>query len=177
MIVTNNTGCWWQGGRRLSVYFMSLLLLYWQATDLSWPAFENAGWYGLTSMFDMRMKIKYWPPTSVFLWFACSQMLSHAAYQGTHWHFLHSKVYCDMQSKIKQANHVFLLVFSGSLWEKAPLFPPSVRREGQQSTLKSSYATCPLWAVCRLSRKQIKIQMCRLQSEQEKNSSDYCVLC
>lgn len=80
-------------------------------------------------------------------------------------------------SKIKQANHVCILVFSGSLWEKAPSFPPSVWWEGQQPTLKSSYPICPLWAVCRLSRKQIKIQMCRLQNEQENISSDYCILC
>lgn len=41
------------------------LLLYWQATDLDWPAFENTWWHWLRSMFDMRIKIKYWPPTSV----------------------------------------------------------------------------------------------------------------
>lgn len=55
------------------------LLLYWQATDLGWPAFENTWWYWLGSMFDMRMKIEFQTPTSVFMWFSCSQIISHAA--------------------------------------------------------------------------------------------------
>lgn len=80
-------------------------------------------------------------------------------------------------SKIKQANHLCILVFGGSLWEKAPSFPPSGWWEGQQPTLKSSYPICLLRAVCKLNRKQIKIQMCRLQNEQEENFSDYCILC
>lgn len=80
-------------------------------------------------------------------------------------------------SKNKQANNVFLLAFSGLLWEKVPSFPPLVQQEGQQSALRSSYAICLLRAVCRLSRKQIKIQMCRLKSEQEKKPSEYWVLC
>jgi len=133
MIVTDNASCWWQESRRLSVYFMSLLLLYWQATDLSWPAFENTGWYRLASMFDMRMNIKHWPPSSVFLWFACSQMLSHAAYQGTFF-IQKCNVTCRASwewSKIKQANNVFLLV---GCWGRR--HPPFLHQcDGKDSSL------------------------------------------
>lgn len=148
------------------------LLLYWQATDLDWPAFENTWWYWLRSMFDMRIKIKYWPPISVFLDFHAPKWYLMLLIRNPIDIFFIQK--CSMMcktniepNKIKQANNVFLLV--ARCEKRHACFLHHYNGKNSSPPWKAAVICFP-W-VCRLSRKQIKIQMCIFQSEQEKMPS------
>lgn len=129
MIITDKAGCWCQESRRRSVYFMSLLLSYWQATDVSWPAFENARWYWLANMFDMRMKIKYWPPILVF---SCRL---HAAKLFSCWVSGNMLTFSSFKCVVW---HTELARISELLWASAPSVPPSVQWGGEQLVMKKS---------------------------------------